>query len=349
MDMAAAAATNLRWLLLAAQDLLNDPNLTDLHINGPGEGNAYVSRGRGIERISLPFTFDDLDDIAINAAALTRQDVAEDVPLVSTRLPDGQRVQIARPPAVPEGTIAISIRKPKAQAGTPADLAASGVFSRASGIRRPRHREAQLIELHRGQRWEDFLSLAIPSGLNVVWSGKMGTGKTHNMRAFIHSVPTDWRIVTIEDLQELIGLPIHNVVHLLYSKGGQSVSKHNAEDLVAAALRMGMDGMLNQELRDEAALAYANVLDSGHWGMTTVHADTADDARDRIGRLIKSHPSGRHLDSADIRASLQRSIDVVVHCVRDPETGHRYIEQVLYDPEARDKYGDAKPLPLAKE
>ncbi len=349
MDMAITAATNLRWLLQPAQHLLDDANMTDLHINGPGEDNAYVTRGRGVERITLPFSFNDLDDIAINAAALTRQDIAEDVPLVSTRLPDGQRVQIARPPAVPEGTIAISIRRPKAQAGTPDDLAASGVFARASGSRRPRNREAELADLHRGQQWEAFLSLAIVSGLNIVWSGKMGTGKTHNMRAFIHRVPKLMRLVTIEDLQELIGLPLHNVVHLLYSKGGQSVSKHNAEDLVAAALRMGMDGMLNQELRDEAALAYMNVLDSGHWGMTTVHADTADDARDRIRKLIKSHPSGRHLDDADVRASLQRSIDVVVHCVRDPETGHRYIEQVLYDPEARDRYGDAKVLPMAKE
>ena len=349
MDMAAAATTNLGWLLQPAQALLDDANMTDLHINGPGEGNAYVTRGRGVERISLPFTFEELDDIAINAAALTRQDIAEDVPLVSTKLPDGQRVQIARPPAVPEGTIAISIRRPKAQAGTPSDLAASGVFARASGTRRPRTREAELVDLHRGEQWERFLSLAVASSLNIVFSGKMGTGKTHNMRAFIHSVPKAMRLVTIEDAQELIGLPLHNVVHLLYSKGGQSVSKHNAEDLVAAALRMGMDGMLNQELRDEAALAYMNVLDSGHWGMTTVHADTADDARDRIRKLIKSHPSGRHLNDADLRASLQRSIDVVVHCVQDKETGRRTIEQVLYDPEARDRFNDARHLPVAAE
>ena len=96
---------------------------------------------------------------------------------------------------------------------------------------------------------------------------------------------------------------------------------------------MGMDGLLNQELRDEAAYAYLSALESGHWGMTTTHADSADQARDRIRGLIKKHPAGRHLNDADVMAALHRSIDVVVHCVRDGN--RRYIEQVLYDPETR--------------
>ena len=100
-----------------------------------------------------------------------------------------------------------------------------------------------------------------------------------------------------------------------------------AKDLVEAALRMGMDGLLVQELRDEAAYAFLNTLESGHWGMTTTHAESAGQARDRIRGLIKKHPAGRHLDDADLRASLARSIDVIVHCVRDGN--ERRIEQVL--------------------
>lgn len=96
---------------------------------------------------------------------------------------------------------------------------------------------------------------------------------------------------------------------------------------------MGMDGLLNQELRDEAAYAYLSALESGHWGMTTTHADSADQVRDRIRGLIKKHPAGRHLNDADLTATLYRSIHVVAHCVRDGNK--RYIEQVLYDPEPR--------------
>jgi type IV secretion system protein VirB11 len=164
-----------------------------------------------------------------------------------------------------------------------------------------------------------------------VFSGTVGSGKTHNLRAFTHAIPRDWRLVTIEDMPELIGLPHTNVVNLFYSKGGQSVAKVTAEDLVEAALRMGMDGLLNQELRDEAAYAYLSALESGHWGMTTTHADSAGQARDRIRGLVKKHPAGRHLNDTDLMASLRRSIDVVVHCVRDGS--RRYIEEILYEPE----------------
>ncbi len=349
MHFTEAAAVNLHWLLRPIEGLLADPALTDMHINGPGEGMCFVDRGRGTERMTLPFTLADLEDIAVNAAALTQQDIAADVPLVSTRFPGGQRVQIVRPPAVADGQFAISIRRPKMHTDTPADLAAGGVFSRAVAKRRQPLRQRELLGLYHAGDWQAFLELAVASRLNIVFSGTVGSGKTHNMRAFTHAIPANMRLVTIEDMPELIGLPHANVVHLFYSKGGQSVAKVSAEDLVEAALRMGMDGLLNQELRDEAAYAYLNALESGHWGMTTTHADCADQARDRIRGLIKKHPAGRHLNDADLRASLQRSIDVVVHCVHDKASGRRFIEQVLYDPEAKERPADLAPFPIAAE
>src|SRR4051794_5494919 len=279
--MAESAEMNLRWLLQPLQGFLADPAMTDLHINGPGA--AFVDRGAGMEQLPLPYTFGDLEDIAINAAALTRQDIAEDVPLVSTRFPDGHRVQIVRPPAVAEGQFAFSVRQPKKQTWTPDELATSGVFANAVGQRRgPPQDQARLTGLYRAGEWQEFLTLAVAARLNIVFSGTVGSGKTHNLRAFTHAIPKSWRLVTIEDMPELIGLPHANVVNLFYSKGGQSVAKVTAEDLVEAALRMGMDGLLNQELRDEAAYAYLSALESGHWGMTTTHADSADQVRDRI-------------------------------------------------------------------
>jgi len=333
MDPTLAAEQNLRWLLRDMQPLLDDPALTDLHINGPGEGMCFVSRGNGVERLTMPYTMSDLDNIAINAAALTRQDIAEDVPLVSTRFPDGQRVQIVRPPAVADGQFAFSIRKPKKMTATPDDLARGGAFASAAHHRRMQARQHDLQRLYRAGAWQGFLELAVAEKLNIVFSGQVGTGKTHMLRAFTHAIPSAWRIVTVEDMPELIGLPQPNVVNLFYSKGGQSVARVSAEDLVEAALRMGMDGLLNQELRDEAAYAWLNTLESGHWSMTTVHADSAGDARDRIRGLIKKHPAGRHLNDADLKAALQRNVHVVVHMVHDRATGRRYIEQVLYEPD----------------
>ena len=305
MDAVGAAECNLRWLLRSVQHVLDDPNLTDLHIQGPGF--ALVDRGRGMEPLDLPYTLADLEDIAINAAALTGQDIAADVPIVSTRFPDGERVQIQRPPAVADGQLAFSIRKPKQQTWRPEQLD------------------------YVNPEWLGLLTRVVQRQRNILFCGKVGSGKTHAMRAFTHAIPPAWRLVTIEDTPELINLPVPNVQSLFYSKGGQSIARTTAEDLVDAALRMGPDGILLQELRDEAAYAYLSAIESGHWAMTTTHADSAEEARHRVKGLVKRHQVGRSLNDGDVTESLRRSIHVVVHCVR--EGNRRYIAQVLCEPE----------------
>ena len=339
MNRAQSATRNLEWLLRPMQSLLDDPALTDLYINGAGEDLAFVDRGRGKEQITLPYTLDDLDDIAINAASLTGQDIAEDVPLVSTKFPGGHRVQIVRSPAVPEGTISFSVRRPSMKTATPADLERFGVFDKTVGRqRRVPKRQAELVELYRDKKWLTFLELAVASGLNIVFAGPVGAGKTFNMRSFVHCIPHMARIVTVEDMQELIALAHPDVVNLLYSKGRQSVANVQADDLVEAALRMGMDALLVQELRDQAAYSFLTVLESGHHGMTTTHSESAEQTYDRVCTLVKKHPQGMHLNSDDVLKSLYRSIDVVVYCVKDGNS--RHIEQILYDPSMKERYAN---------
>ena len=85
MSFADAAQQNLRWLLRPIEALLADPALTDMHINSVGEGQCFVDRGRGAERITLPYSFRDLEDIAVNAATFTSQDRGADEPSESAR------------------------------------------------------------------------------------------------------------------------------------------------------------------------------------------------------------------------------------------------------------------------
>ena len=341
MSFADAAQQNLRWLLRPIEALLADPALTDMHINSVGEGQCFVDRGRGAERITLPYSFRDLEDIAVNAAAFTSQDIGADAPIVSASFPGNYRVQIVRPPAVADGRMAFSIRRPKARTWTPRELEQAGVFTRTRGGRKKSvPQQDRLLELYNDGQWRDFLELAVASGLNIVFSGPVGTGKTHVMRAFTHCIPADWRIVTIEDVSELVNLPCANIVNLLYSKGEQSAARVKAEDLVEASLRMGMNGLLNQELRDDAAYAYMNVLESGHWGMTTTHADSAEQTFDRIRGLIKKHPAGMHLRDEDVAASLYRSIDVVAYCRREGDV--RYVDQILYDPQLKERHAGVR-------
>ncbi|HTC07274.1 MAG TPA: P-type DNA transfer ATPase VirB11 [Acetobacteraceae bacterium] len=331
-----AVERQLRWLLRPFQHWLDDRDVTDIFINGP-DGFFVKQRGR-TTRYDVQMTYDDLVDIGINAAALMRQDIGEDVPLCSTRLPDGHRVQLVRPPAVADGMYSISIRHPAATTPTLDDLDQAGVFSGTTFAgREPSQLDRRLGELYRTRSWREFLHLAVGGGKNVVFAGEVGSGKTHDLRAFTNSIRRTARIVTVEDMPEILGLPHANVVSMFYSEGGQGTARISAEELIVAALRMGMgmDVLLMQELRNAAAFAYLRALASGHPGMTTCHAPSAEGAFDAIRLMVKQHPAGRHLADADVRAMLTSLIDVVAHC--ECRDGRYRITEIWYDPTTKAK------------
>jgi len=341
-----AVEQQLRWLLRPLQQWLDDTNVTDIFINGPDR--LFVKRQGRTTRHDVRLSFDDLVDIGINAAALTRQDIGDDVPLCSTRLPDGHRVQLIRPPAVAEQTYSISIRRPAAMTPTLDDLEQAGVFSRTKIAGQATSSiDRQLLELYRAENWRAFLHLAVANGKNVVFAGEVGSGKTHNLRAFTNSIRISARIVTIEDMPEILGLPHENVVHMFYSEGGQGTARIAAEDLIVAALRMGMDVLLMQELRNAAAFAYLRALASGHPGMTTCHAPSAEGAFDAIRLMVKQHPAGRHLADDDVRTMLTSLIDVVVHC--ESREGRYRMTEIWYYPNRKNGAGHDTANVLAAE
>jgi type IV secretion system protein VirB11 len=330
----------LNWLLRPIQPFLDDSTVTDIHINGPDPDGVttrlFVKQGARRSQHKVPLTLNQLENIADNAAALMRQDIADDAPFCATRLPDGQRVQIVRPPAVPEGRYAMAIRRPSAKAASIQQLIDNGVFSEvrtAELVRtQPRPIVRELLELKAAQRWPELIALAIRNGFNVVWAGMVGTGKTYDLRAFLEAIPMDWRIVTVEDMEEIINMAHPNVVNLLYPKGkDQGVSKHTAEDCIEAALRLDMDMLVNQELRDSAAWAYLRALNSGHPGMTSCHAPSAEGAFKAIGLMVRQHDSGKTLSNDDLQATLHELIHIVAYC--ETINGRRRVTQVYFEPE----------------
>jgi type IV secretion system protein VirB11 len=332
----------LTWLLQPIQPYLEDPKITDIHINGPNQDGKtttlFFKRGSERGQAMAPLTLRHLENIGDNAAALMRQDVAEDAPFCSARLPAGQRLQIVRPPAVPDGRYALAIRRPAARSWTPDELEAAGVFAqtRTAELARmqPRAVVLDLLAMKNSGKWKEMISLAIRHGFNVLWAGKVGTGKTHNLRAFMHAVPLDWRIVTVEDMEEVVNLPHKNVVNLLYPKGkGQGVSRHTAEDCTEAALRLDMDILINQELRDAASWAYLRALNSGHPGMTSCHAPSAEGAFKAVGLMVRQHESGKTMSNEDLQAALRELIDVVAYC--EIVDGVRRVTQVYFEPDLR--------------
>ncbi|CAO3441210.1 P-type DNA transfer ATPase VirB11 [Azospirillum endophyticum] len=331
--MTRAGETTLRLLLEPLTALLADPEVTELVVNRPGE--AGVERAGVWSWHGLPeLGFARLDAIATLCAALSQQDVGPEQPLCASVLPDGERVQIARPPAVEAGRLSLTIRRPASFVPTIASLAAGGLFARtAPATPRVHPRDAELRTLHRAGDWERFFPLAVRAKKTVIVTGDTGSGKTTVAKALIQAIAPEERLVTIEDTAEFTGLPQRNRVALFYSKGGQGLARLRPEALIEAALRMRPDRIVMQELRDGAAFPFLRALAAGHPGaVTTCHAGSAAGAFDALRLMVKQHEAGRHLADADVQALLRRHIDVVAHCRRGAD-GFT-IEEVFFDPPA---------------
>lgn len=335
----------LRLMLAPIAAELADDSVTEIVINRPGE--VGIERRAGWTWRDVPeLTFDRLDGIAVLCAAMSSQDVGPERPLCTSPLPDGQRVQICRPPAVAAGTISLTIRRPNSFAPSLADLENGGLFTHTEAAQFRYHpADDELCELHHAKDWRRFFALAVRSHKTAIISGDTGSGKTTVAKALIQEIPDYERLVTIEDTAEF-NLTRRNVVPLFYSKGNQGLAKVQSEELIEAGLRMRPDRVLMQELRDGAAFSFIRGVAAGHPGsITTLHSGSADGAFDTLRLMVKQHDAGKHLADADVRAFLRQFVDVVIHCVKRKD-GSRGIREVWFDPAAK----LARPVPpLAAE
>jgi type IV secretion system protein VirB11 len=273
-------------------------------------------------------------------AGVTRQDVDTEHPVVSSVLPDGARVQCLVPPAVPTDTVSITIRKASAASWSLGNFDRQGLFeiTRAAdnGMSPEDH---ELAALRDQGRWPDFFRRAVEERKNILISGATGSGKTSFAKGLIQLIPPHERLLTLEDTRELV-VPHRNVVHMTYSKDGNSLQKIGAKELLESALRMRPDRILLQELRDGTAFFYLRNVNSGHPGsITTVHGNSAEGALEQLTLLVKESPGGADLHRDDIRGLLSALVDIVVQMRRFPPsdgTPAQYrMTEVLFRPEIR--------------
>jgi type IV secretion system protein VirB11 len=327
---ASALELNLKFL----RPLLSRSDITEVCINQPGR--AYVETKSGWRVEELPFaTFDWCRRLTKLIANSTRQRVDEESPLLSASLPSGERVQIVLPPATSAGCVAISIRRPSDQVWSIAELSASGIFRRTlKSAGEPDPIEAQLKGLLKVHDYESFMRLSVKSRKNILVSGPTGSGKTTWTKALIREIPSDERLITIEDAQELILDQHPNHVRLFYSKDDQGLARVSPKQLLESCLRMKPDRILLAELRAEEAFDYLRNVNSGHPGsITSIHAASAELAFEQLVLLVKQSRGGQELPRSDIKNLLYLLVDVVVQF--GVEQHERFIKEVWYDPDRK--------------
>nr|WP_317623790.1 P-type DNA transfer ATPase VirB11 [Acidovorax sp. SUPP3334]BDH38356.1 P-type DNA transfer ATPase VirB11 [Acidovorax sp. SUPP3334] len=334
---------------------------TEIWINKPGELVIQLETGNvTVQEPALDFAALESFAQAIAVYSPQQQTVGAKTPLLSATMPDGERIQIVLPPAVEAGMVSMSIRIPKADVIPLAKYRDSGAFSKFIWARPDNLREAmatlspqdrRLAELLEQGNLHDFLIESILAKKNTGVTGDTGSGKTTLMMSMCQHIPHHERLITVEDVRELM-LPHHsNRVHLLYSKSSQGVARITPADLIGSLMRMAPDRALLAELRSSEAWDFLKLLTTGHSGsITSWHAESCALGSERFVFMAKENPEAATLSREEIKHLYTLTIDVVIHITRKivyDRDGHqvgyeRFVDEVYFDPWAKTqaRFGD---------
>ena len=285
------------------EDLLADPAVEEVMVNGPG--TVYVERRGRLEPTEVAFADEEelRHTIERILAPLGRR-VDELSPMVDARLADGSRVNVVVPPLAIDGP-AVSIRRFGAERPDPDELVARGSLSPA---------QRRLLEE------------AVAGRRSILVSGGTGSGKTTLLNALSGFIAPGERVVTIEDAAEL-RLRQPHVVRLESRPAGiEGRGEVTIRDLLRNALRMRPDRIVIGEVRGAEALDLLTALNTGHDGaLSTLHANSPADALARLETLALMADVG--LPHAAIAEQVRRGIDFVVQLERRPD-GSRVVAEI---------------------
>nr|WP_276540693.1 P-type DNA transfer ATPase VirB11 [Stenotrophomonas chelatiphaga] len=321
-----------QYEVLGIAGFMESQDVTEICINRPGE--LYLETRSGWERVEVPtLTFERARQFctAVVNESNTGQRITDADPMVSLTFPSGPRAQFVIPPACDGGKVSITIRLPSKHTRTLAQYQQDGFFDQIleqeAGLNT---QDQELLALRHSRDYAEFFKRAVQYRKNIVVSGATGSGKTTFMKSLVNHIPADERLVTIEDARELF-ITQPNVVHLLYSKGGQSSSNVTAKTCMEACLRMKPDRIILAELRGDEAFYFIRNCASGHPGsITSCHAGSPEQTWDQLALMVKASAEGSGLEFAVIKRLLQMTIDIVVHV--KAHAGSRYITGIDFNP-----------------
>ena len=337
MDELTARVSNdfldYQYEVLGVREYMASPEVTEICINRPGE--LYLENREGWQRIELPsLTFERARQFctAVINESNTGQRITDVDPVVSLTFPTGQRAQFVIPPACEANRVSITIRLPSKQVRTLAQYESEGFFDKIVEVKHGlSEMDSQLLELRAARNYAEFFRQAVLNKKNIVVSGATGSGKTTFMKSLVNHIPRDERLVTIEDARELF-IDQPNVVHLLYSKGGQSASNVTAKSCMEACLRMKPDRIILAELRGDESFYFIRNCASGHPGsITSCHSGSIGQTWDQLALMVKASNEGAGLEFDTIKRLLKMTIDIVVHI--KAHAGSRHITGIDFDPQ----------------
>ncbi len=278
------------------QPLLDDPDVSDIHIRGCDSVWLKLRDGRRVPSGPVADSDDELVELVRRAAARSgraerRFDAAN--PELNLQLVDGSRlfaaIEIAARPCV-------VIRRHRFELSTLHELEQRGLID--AGLR-------------------SFLAAAVRARRNIVISGGTGTGKTTLLRGLINEVPRLERIVTIEDAYELAldrFSDLHPDHDMLQARPANIEGRGEITllDLTRMALRMDPDRVIVGEVRGAEAFPMLLAMSQGNNGsMCTMHADSTRSVFPKLAAYVSMADTGLPIDT--INLLLANALHFVVH------------------------------------
>ena len=273
------------------QSFIEDKSVTEVMING--YENVFVERAGALTKLDRGFDSEEkLMDVIQQIVAGCNRTVNEASPIVDARLADGSRVNIVLPPVALSGPT-VTIRRFPEKPVTMEGLLRFGSIT---------------------EEVSEFLQTLVRAKYNIFISGGTGSGKTTFLNVLSGFIPSDERVITIEDSAELQLQGIENLVRLETRNGGQGAEEISIRDLIRSSLRMRPDRIVVGEVRGGEALDMLQCLNTGHDGsMSTGHANSSKDMLSRLENMVLM---ATELPLSAVRAQIASGLDVIVHLGR---------------------------------
>jgi pilus assembly protein CpaF len=296
------------------EHLILDDAVSEVMVNG--HDHIFIEKAGFIEPVEgLSLGEKSLMVAVKNIARRLGDDISESKPILDSRLPDGSRVAAVIPPCSVDG-VTLTIRKFNARHFGVEDLVQAGTL----------------------ERWlANQLEGYVLARKNILIAGATGSGKTSMLNALGKFIPSDERVLLIEDTSE-IHMGQDNLVRFEARQPQNGLPAVTIRDLLKASLRHRPDRLILGEIRGSEAFDLLQLLNTGHAGsLSTVHATSARQALARFTSCVLQ--SGVDLPYRVVKTNVGDSVNVVVHLERRP--GRRFVSEVVeihgYDPD-RDEY-----------
>ncbi len=274
------------------QLFVEDPSITEIMING--HESLFVEREGQLYKLNAAFeSSEQLERVIQQIVSGCNRTVNEASPIVDARLPGGARVNVVMRPVALDGP-AVTVRRFPEKAITAEELIDRGSLTEEAA---------------------DFLKQLVKAKYNIFISGGTGSGKTTFLNVLSGFIPSDERVITIEDNAELQLQNSPNLVRLEARRGNaEGCAEIGIRELIRTSLRMRPDRIIVGEVRGPEAFDMVQAMNTGHEGsMSTGHANSAADSLFRLENMVLM---GMDMPLAALRQQLVSAVDIVVHLGR---------------------------------